>query len=183
VLLPLLAGCGAAHLVAGLRMPNSIMTEKIARRGVRVPTGYTADYLEQQAAGEAAARPAVSLRADATTAEARGWLSAGGAGTRHQGFPVVDGEGRILGVVTQREILADTAPGTRIGDLVRREPIVIFEDESLRDAADRMAAEAVGRLPVVSRDGAKLVGILTRSDLVSAHRRRLAESTRAPRRS
>jgi CIC family chloride channel protein len=182
VLLPLLAGCGAAHLVAGLRMPNSIMTEKIARRGVRVPTGYTADYLEQQAAGDAAARPPVSLRADETAAEARAWLAAGGPGTRHQGFPVVDGEGRLLGVVTQREILVDAPPGARIADLIRRDPIVIFENESLRDAADRMAAENVGRLPVVSRDGAKLVGILTRSDLVSAHRRRLAESARAPRR-
>ena len=44
-----------------------------------------------------------------------------------------------------------------------------------------MADADVGRLPVVARD-ARLLGILTRSDLVSAHRRRLADARRAPRR-
>ena len=46
-LLPLLGGCTAAYLVSALLMRNSIMTEKIARRGVRVPTEYAADFLDQ----------------------------------------------------------------------------------------------------------------------------------------
>jgi CBS domain-containing protein len=177
-LLPLLAGCGAAHLVSALRMPTSIMTEKIVRRGVRVPSDYTADYLEQRLAGEAATRPAVALRADELAAEVRAHLAARGPGARHQGFPVVDGEGRLAGVVMQREILDATEPGTRIADLVQRPAIAIAEHETLRAAADRMATHELGRLPVVARDG-KLVGILTRSDLVAAHRARLAEHTRA----
>jgi H+/Cl- antiporter ClcA len=41
-LLPLLAGCAAAYLVSSLMMRNTIMTEKIARRGVKVPTEYVA---------------------------------------------------------------------------------------------------------------------------------------------
>jgi H+/Cl- antiporter ClcA len=41
-LLPLLGGCTAAHLVSCLLMPNTIMTEKIARRGVKVPAEYVA---------------------------------------------------------------------------------------------------------------------------------------------
>jgi len=43
-LLPLLAGCAAAYLVSGLLMPNTIMTEKIVRRGVHVPTDYVAHH-------------------------------------------------------------------------------------------------------------------------------------------
>jgi H+/Cl- antiporter ClcA len=41
-LLPLLGGCSGAFLVSCLMMPNTIMTEKIARRGVRVPSEYVA---------------------------------------------------------------------------------------------------------------------------------------------
>ena len=46
-LLPLLGGCTAAYLVSALLMRNSIMTEKIARRGARVVSEYAADFLEQ----------------------------------------------------------------------------------------------------------------------------------------
>jgi H+/Cl- antiporter ClcA len=43
-LLPLLAACVAAYLVSGLMMKHTIMTEKIARRGVHVPTDLVADH-------------------------------------------------------------------------------------------------------------------------------------------
>lgn len=42
-LLPLLSGCAAAYLVSSLLMRNTIMTEKIVRRGVSVPSEYLAD--------------------------------------------------------------------------------------------------------------------------------------------
>lgn len=51
---------------------------------------------------------------------------------------------------------------------------VVFDDNTLRDAADQMVAEGVGRLPVVERsESHRLVGIITRSDLLSAHAPRL----------
>jgi CIC family chloride channel protein len=68
----------------------------------------------------------------------RAWLAGGAAGTRHQGFPVVDGAGWLLGVVTRRELMEEA---------------------------------------VVKRDAPwTLVGILTRSDLLAAHHRRLQEA-------
>jgi CBS domain-containing protein len=180
-LLPLLAGCGMAYLVSGMQMRTTIMTEKIARRGVRVPSYYSADFLEQLSTGEAASRPAITVRAADALSAVRTWLSSGAPGTRHQGFAVVDAGGKLVGVVTQREILEAQDPAARVADLVRSVPIVVREDESLRDAADLMAAADVGRLPVVSRDGGTLLGIVTRSDLVSAQRQRLADSRKGRR--
>jgi len=49
-LLPLLAACVAAYLVSGLMMKHTIMTEKIARRGVHVPTDLIADHTASHAA-------------------------------------------------------------------------------------------------------------------------------------
>ena len=167
-LLPLLGGCTAGFLVSSLLMRNTIMTEKLARRGVRVPMEYAADFLDRITVADACSRNVVTLRASQTAGELHGIVPT------HQGFPVVDDAGRLIGVVTRRDFM-DRAPDTRVGDLVTRPPAVVYLDMSLRDAADHMVRENVGRLPVVDRaDPTRVVGILTRSDLLSAHEARLA---------
>jgi CBS domain-containing protein len=108
-------------------------------------------------------------RAAATSGEARETLET------HQGFPVINSSDQLVGVITRRDY-AGKPPETRVGDLVRHAPSVVFLDNSLRDAADHMVRENVGRLPVVSReDPRRVIGIITRSDLLSAHARRLSE--------
>jgi H+/Cl- antiporter ClcA/CBS domain-containing protein len=170
-LLPLLGGCSAGYLVSSLLMPNTIMTEKLARRGVRVPSEYAADYLDLINVADACSTDVVSVIADEPIASLRARAAS------HQGFPVVDAQGRLLGVVTRRDFLDPSHPeSTRARDLVRRAPAVIFLDNSLREAADQMVRENVGRLPVVTRDDPrKVVGFLTRSDLLRAHERRLQQ--------
>jgi CIC family chloride channel protein len=171
-LLPLLAGCTSGYLVSSLLMRNTIMTEKLARRGVRVPAEYAADYLDRIAVATACSPEVVTLREDQRISEVHALVPT------HQGFPVVDREGRLLGVVTRRDFI-DRESYTRVGDLIRRPPVVVFPDMSLRDAADHMVRENVGRLPVVERaDPTRVVGMLTRSDLLSAHGQRLDEERR-----
>jgi H+/Cl- antiporter ClcA/CBS domain-containing protein len=182
-LLPLLAGCSAAYLVSALTMRNTIMTEKIARRGVRVPTEYAADYLEQVLVRDACTRGVVSLRASDALADVRSLVSSGRAEYQHQGFPVIDGAGRVQGVVTRRTLLDAAQDGSRrIGELLTREPVVVHEHHSLREAADHMVEEDIGRLIVVGVDPPHaLIGILTRGDLLTAHRRRLRGAHKASR--
>jgi len=174
VLLPLLAGGAAAYLVSALLMRNTIMTEKIARRGVRVPEEYQADYLDGVLVRDGRSREVVSLRAEDPVDVVRSWLASDAPGTRHQGFPVIDAAGELMGVLTAREIVMAPDAAARVSSLVKRPPVVVFEDESLREAADRMVEADVGRLPVVRRGTARhVVGMITRSDLVGAHKRRL----------
>jgi CIC family chloride channel protein len=174
-LLPLLSGCSAAYLVSLLMMRSSIMTEKLARRGARVRTEYAADYLSQVLVRDASSREVVSLRAGDRLADVRRWLASGGAGASHQGFPVIDEKGEVCGVLTRRDLLDPARAETdTISSLVKRGPVVVFDDNTLREAADHMVRAAVGRLPVVTRDAPRVVvGILSRSDLLSAHEDRL----------
>ncbi|HWE23417.1 MAG TPA: chloride channel protein, partial [Myxococcales bacterium] len=176
-LLPLLGGCSGAFLISCLFMRNTIMTEKVARRGVRVPGEYAADFLDQIQAGAAASRPVVCLRADDQLDAVRARIASHAKEYAHQGFPVVDRQELLVGVITRRDLLDAENVGTRrVGDLLRRPAAVAFEDSTLREAADHMVREGVGRLPVVSRsDPRKVVGMLTRSDLLTAHKRRLEE--------
>jgi H+/Cl- antiporter ClcA len=179
-LLPLLGGCTAASLVSSLLMRNTIMTEKLARRGVRVPAEYAADYLDGIAVEDACSKDVVTLRSTQTLDEVRQWIATRAAGTAHQGFPVIDPAGRLTGVVTRRDLLDPAKTGMlQLTDIITRAPAVAFTDNSLREAADHMVREGVGRLAVVRREAPEtLVGIISRSDLLSAHAGRLAETAR-----
>lgn len=179
-LLPLLAGCTGAYLVSLLQMRSTIMTERLARRGTPVPSDYGVDYLAGILVRDACSTPAVTLAADMTIADAREWLGSREAGSRHQGFPVTDSSGRLVGVVMAREVRESTRdPGEHVSALVTRPAAVIFEDQSVRDAADHMIRQQVGRLPVVERrQPATVTGIITRSDLLEAHERRLNAAER-----
>src|SRR5690606_1491551 len=77
-LLPLLAGCSLAYLVSSLLMRNTIMTEKITRRGVRVPSEYSMDVLAQANVSDYCSRQLVTLSAGDTLAEIRKWLLSDG---------------------------------------------------------------------------------------------------------
>ncbi|MFN2635680.1 MAG: chloride channel protein [Gemmatimonadaceae bacterium] len=178
-LLPLLLGCAAAYLVSLLFSRYSIMTEKLARRDTGVRTEYSADHLAHVFVRDVASRDVISIHAKQSIDKTRAWLlegiATGGAGA-YQGFPVVDDEGLLVGVVTRRDVLdRSRSDNESIGSLLARAPAVVFEDNTLRDAADHMVLEKVGRLPVVLRDDPRtVVGILSRSDLVGAHASRLA---------
>jgi CIC family chloride channel protein len=122
-LLLLLGGCSAAYLVSCFLMPNTIMTEKIARRGVRVPSEYAADYLDLVHVRDVASSVIVGISAEDTLESVRAWLESDAPGTRHQGFPVIDAAGKLVGVVTQRELLDPRVPAaTPSRELIRRPP-------------------------------------------------------------
>jgi CBS domain-containing protein len=156
-------------------MRSSIMTEKLARRGARIRTEYAVDHLSHVLVRDAATREVVSLKAADRLGDVRRWLASSATGASHQGFPVLDAKGELCGVVTRRDLLDTTHPDdVLVASLVRRGAVVVYEDNTLREAADHMVRAGVGRLPVVSREAPRVVtGIVSRSDLLSAHEDRL----------
>jgi len=170
-LLPLMAGCGTAYLCSSLLMNTTIMTEKISRRGVTVPDEYAADPLSQIRVDSVFSTGVVTLNAQQPLTEVQQWLQDGAATTHHQGFPVVDSQGGLRGVVTRRDIWQlDTSASMTVADIVRRAPVVMTPDKTLRDAADHMVRNAVGRVVITASDEPeKVLGILTRSDVIRAN--------------
>jgi CBS domain-containing protein len=177
-LLPLLAGCAASYMVARVLSPTSLMTEKLARRGTRVRLDYEMDALDQMLVKDIASRDPVTLTTTRAIEDVRDWMAAAAPGSTHRGFPVVDHAGRLVGVVTRRDLLDLELPFTAcVGDIVKRPPVVVFEDHSAREAADHMVRSRVGRLPVVRRETPdRVVGIVSRSDLLEASERLRAKS-------
>ncbi len=173
-LLPLLGGCSAAYLVSWLMMRTSIMTEKITRRGVRVPVEYAPDVLDQTTVEQVARKSVVSLDANQTVGDARRWIESGGVEMSHQGFPIVDGQ-TVVGVLTRRVLLDPKIdPSRKLRGLIQRPPVVVYADCTLRDAADQMTRHNIGRMPVIERHSGRMVGFVTRSDLLEGWRRHRA---------
>jgi H+/Cl- antiporter ClcA/CBS domain-containing protein len=182
-LLPILIGATTSYLAAIALSRHSIMTEKLARRGVPIRTEYTSDALAHALVRDFASEEVMTLAAIETVGTARRRTAPGPHAATHQGFPVIDEDGLLIGVVTRRDFFNPDVPtDTMIAELITRPPVVVFDDSTLRDAADQMVVERVGRLPVVERDNPRrIVGIISRSDLLEAHAPRLKAARQASR--
>lgn len=185
-----------AYTFSALVMKRSILTEKIARRGYHVSREYSVDPLETLSVGEVMTADVVMVAASLPIDELLSQYFAGGSIYKHQSYPVQDADGRLLGLVTKRDLLDhwlarhaarsadDNAAIDPIiaYDLIRRQPIVAYPWETCRTAALRMAQAGVGRLLVVSQDAPdQLLGIITRSDLLKARTRLATEEVQRDR--
>ena len=65
------------------------------------------------------------------------------------------------------------ATGNTIGSLIKRNPVAITNDDTLKAAVEVMARENVDVLPVVGRDDNKITGVLSYKDILSAYRQRM----------
>lgn len=105
------------------------------------------------------------------------------------GLPVVDDDGQLIGIITEADFLEREADRSRrrllnamlqecdsvvdaetVGEVMSREPVVIFPEASVTEAARVMAHHHVKRLPVVGPNG-ELVGIVSRADVVAVFTR------------
>ena len=110
---------------------------------------------------------------------------------RISAFPVVDDDGRVIGVVSEADLLAKEVlnadhAGTIIAMLHRREQgkadgltardlmthpaVTVTPDDSVEQAARLMYTLQVKRLPVIDHDG-RLVGIVSRTDVLAVYDR------------
>jgi H+/Cl- antiporter ClcA/CBS domain-containing protein len=187
VLLPAVIACAVSDLVSLGLLRHSIMTEKIARRGLPILHEYELDVLATQTVGQVMTELVETVPESMPVRELCD-LFYGPRLSKHQGYPVVDFRGRLVGMVTRSD-LAHSArrqhdlDWLRVADVMgSRTPIVARPEEPLREAAERMLAACVGRLPVVGADAPdRVIGIVSRSDVLKALARRVEEEQRRER--
>jgi CBS domain-containing protein len=175
VVLPLMLASVMACLVAAAFLPDSLMTEKLTRRGVRVGGELHVDVLRTTLVGDVMTPEVVTIPAGATVDEATEVMT-GGA---HGAYPVVDEDGRCVALLERRDLLVGDPPagGTAV-DAARRDVISVGSDTPLVEALELMVEEGVDHLPVV--DGERLVGICTGADIVRARADQIALDHRQP---
>lgn len=180
-ILPLMLGSVIADMIAIHYLPASIMTEKLARRGLPVPYAYEPGILQMVQVGSIMRTDVQPIAANTTIGELAMRMSRGDAAANlAQGLPIVDKDGALAGVVTQGDLLraleADPKGEMTVLEAGSNQPIVAYPDELAFDALLRMLQNNIGRLPVVAREAPrKIVGYFDRPSLLSAWTRRLEE--------
>jgi CBS domain-containing protein len=88
----------------------------------------------------------------------------------HSGLPVVDGRGKVIGLVTEFDLLKAVHEGkdlqtVKAEEIMSRTVVCAQEDDALDDIIAKMMEHHIIRLPVVGENG-KLIGVIARADLL-----------------
>ena len=179
--LPLMLACVIADLIALRYLPTSIMTEKLARRGLHVPGDYEVGVLNVVRVGDVMKKDVQPVLQEMKVQE----LVAGANGHKPlisvaDGLPIIAKDGHLVGLVTQSDLLRaleeDPEGKMTVASAGSTSLIVAFPDEPVADALHRMLEHNIGRMPVVAReDPHRMTGYLIRSSILSAWTRQLEE--------
>ncbi len=188
IILPLMLCTVISTILAEQLTRESIYTLKLVRKGIRLVQGRDIDVMQGVFVREAMT-PAADLDVVPSTMSLADLAQAFDR-TRHHGFPVVNEEGELYGVVTHRDLeeaihRGDTE-GLTVRDIAASPPVTVCPDDPLWVALKKLGVRDVGRLPVVdSNSPHRLLGMLHRHDVIRAYNlgilRRLDAQQRAER--
>lgn len=168
VILPLMLASVLADLVYSAVNEDSLMTEKLRRRGLRIARHYGVDPFASTHVTDIMSTTVDTLPATATLGDARRRFGADG----HGAYPIVEDD-RVVGIVTRGDVLRSAGADEESLLIHATTEVVSVRPGDTAQAALRvMVEEQVEHVPVVDGDD-RLVGICTRSDLLKVRRRQL----------
>ncbi|HET8750112.1 MAG TPA: chloride channel protein [Sphingomicrobium sp.] len=167
-----IAAGGAAYAISVLIMKRSILTEKIARRGRHILREYTVDPLEFMQASQLMTGNPATLPGSMPLEDAVRFF---GTEAEHRSYPVIDDKGRLLGLASRTDALkwqvAERVEGTLEDALSDSATQFAFPDTPTGAVADMMVESGVGRVPVIDHENRRVVGIISRQDLLKVRER------------
>jgi H+/Cl- antiporter ClcA len=179
---PIFIGCVAATAFTVVFVPRSILTEKLARRGMHVAREYSVHPLEliPVRAVMAPRENLVVLDERSTLAEVASRLTQIDPELHYAEYPIVDAGGSLSGFVTHAAIVQharDSASASNPISSLKRNAVSVHPEDRVRAAASTMALSGRRSVAVVD-DGGAWIGILTLPDVLEAWKRGLATETR-----
>jgi CIC family chloride channel protein len=175
LILPLMLTSVLAYAIARRFHPESIYTEWLVRRGVVLSHGADAAVLARLPVHECMNRRPVVIPEGANLRQIVGLIE----GSRQTEFPVVSGDGRLAGVLTQAGV-RQALDGEHLhalllaADLAVPEHDPLTSEDTLLTALRRLGAREVSLLPVVHpEDRERLEGTVSRQDVMAAYERAL----------
>ncbi len=176
IIVPLMLTVVVAHTIARHWEPDSLYSGWLRRRGETIEHGADRDVLaglQVRDAFDAAPR----VVDEAAPLDALLALLDGNQAC----YPVVDGDGHCIGVITVAGLgqmaaaARDTGPLLRAADAVEPSETVGPSD-SLLDAVRKMGVRGAAALPVVDRVSGQVVGLITHAHVVTAYESRVART-------
>ena len=178
--LPLMLVSVIAMGVTMYILPNSIMTEKLARRGLIIRAEYEPDVLTQSEVRAVMDRDVQWVSSKMRVSDLADKMAKHDpAYTRHHALPILDENEELVGIISRGDVmraLEENNHNLPVLSAGSKSLVVCFDDETVHDAAIRMLKRDIGRLLVVSRDApAKCIGYLGREEVMSARLSRIKD--------
>lgn len=175
IIVPLMLASVIATFVASAFLQESLMTEKLARRGLRVRGEYEVDVMRTLRVAAIMTEQVETLPSSATVADVRRRFET----AKHGAYPIVDPDGRLRGIVARSDILyADAPDDADVFAVANRDVVALAPDDEVHTALERMLEGRFGHVPIVVDD--RVVGIVTRTDITRTRMRQLELERRQP---
>ena len=172
LVLPLMVGSVVAYLVAEKIDDKSLSDRLWELKGIQLKKQQALqDSLIDIRATEVMVQRVETLEPELSLDEVKQAFS----NSHHRGFPVVDLTGKLVGIVSQSDLLNTTkrnlSEDTPLSEFMTRQPIGVSPTDNLSEVLYQLNRHQLSRLPVL--EGRKLVGIITRSDIIRAESKEL----------
>ena len=173
LVLPLMMAVITAYLVADKLVAGSLYTRLLELKGISLPEGNSDAIWSELRAEDVMQTRVETLSSSLTLDQAIQAF----ARSHHRGFPVLE-NGVLVGIITQTDLARanelNLARETPIHQVMTRSPITVKPSDSLAHVLYLLSHYKLSRLPVL--DHRKLVGIITRSDILRVE----ADKLRSP---
>jgi chloride channel protein, CIC family len=178
LVLPLMIGSVTAYLISDRLVSGSLYTRLLALNGIHLEKYQEANGgpWSELTAADLMQRRVETLSSGMTLSEATQAFSR----SHHRGFPVVD-EGKLVGIVTQTDLADPSRRPTdkdeiTLGDIMTPQPVTVAPADPLTHVLYLLNRFKLSRLPVT--EGQKLVGIITRADIIRAEADQVTAETK-----
>jgi len=175
LIVPLMLAAVLATFLSERFHKESVYTQALKRKGIRIRTTGSVDILDTVSVGEVMSRTPPTTTPDAKLNETEDRLNR----HRSHGFPVIEDD-KMVGIVTVSDISRASGPpeDVTVSEVMTPRPATVTPTTPVSRALERMAVLGVGRLPVVDdEDPEQLVGLFRREDAVRAYHEALTATT------
>ncbi|VAX17540.1 Chloride channel protein [hydrothermal vent metagenome] len=174
IILPIMTACILSTYVMTRLTDESLYTEKLRRRGIRLWRGRDLTVMDKITVREV-------MSSDVTTVPENlpfGQLMTLITTSRDSYFPVVDSGGRLTGIISIQNIRAFMLDSEDLCDLVvakeiaTEDVITVNPDNNLNAAMEKFAMKDIEQLPVVEKKNkTTILGMLSRTDVLAAYKK------------
>ena len=172
LVVPVMFGVVVATVLFNHYSKATIYTRKMLKRGIKYRVAHDVNVYEEITVGEVMHREVETLNENMTYHDAYERVF----NSHHNGFPVVNDAGELVGVICEsdfaRLLIKDErrAEELKLKDFMCRRVVTVTPEQSAWEVLQLFDRLRFGRYPVVdAKDPKKLVGIVTRSDIIHAY--------------
>ncbi len=173
LILPIMLATVTSTLVTSSIHPHSMYTMKLAQRGIKMrrsAAGNELDLMETITVGETMRKQVETVSLTMSLMKLMEKFNQ----SNHRGFPVVNEDDELMGIVSIKDldhaIASGNIKGRAVSEIATTNLLTAYPYEPMRVALQRLALRDISRLPVVQEEGSrKLVGILLRKDIIKSY--------------